>query len=250
MAHDLVILSPEKAVLTYRLAGIGSRVSAHLVDVVIITATFVVVSLVVGSVAVASPAFGDLLAMILGISASLGWLFYFALFEAFWNGQTLGKKAVGIAVRNADGTPIGFAAAFGRNALRIGDFLPAFYFLGLLSMFTSASSQRLGDQVAGTIVVHVRRPMARFHPAPHTVNVHPLEDKVGDLQGMTMEEYVALRRLCDRFPELSQAAQRRFLQEVWSPIAQRRGVPSLSNVHPLSVAEAVVMKYGRSHGLL
>jgi hypothetical protein len=89
-----------------------------------------------------------------------------------------------------------------------------------------------------------------FAAAPHIVGYHPLEAHVGDLRGMTMEEYYALRRFCDRFPELATETQSRMLNEIWSPIALRRNVPKLPNIHPIYLAEAVVMKYGRQHGLL
>ena len=67
---------------------------------------------------------------------------------------------------------------------------------------------------------------------------------------MTQEEYNALRRLCDRFPELPPPTQAKVIREIWKPIAARREVPDLPNVHPIYTAEAAVMKYGRQHGLL
>ncbi len=175
---------------------------------------------------------------------------YFVLLEGLWNGQTLGKKICGIRVRMADGTAITFAAALGRNLLRPADFLPALYFLGLFAMFTNPRAQRLGDLVADTIVCTDTRPEPRFAIAPHSVGLHPLEPYVGDLKGMTIQEYNALRRFADRFPELPPLVQEKLVAEVWDPIAVRRAVPQLDKVHPIYMAEAVVMKYGRQHGLL
>ena len=100
------------------------------------------------------------------------------------------------------------------------------------------------------MVTYEKRPVATFVPAPHTAGLHAFESEIGDLRGMTLEEYNALRRLCDRFPELPSRIQERMLAEVWRPIAARRNVPGLPNVHPLYLAEAAVMKYGREHGLL
>lgn len=67
---------------------------------------------------------------------------------------------------------------------------------------------------------------------------------------MTVPEYNALRRFADRFPELPANIQEKLVNEVWAPIANRRKVPSYDNIHPIYLAEAVVMKYGREHGLL
>jgi hypothetical protein len=175
---------------------------------------------------------------------------YFILFEGLLNGITPGKKLVGLRVRMADGTPITFAAALGRNLLRPADILPGTYFVGVISMFFNPKSQRIGDIVAGTIVCIEKQPQFGVTPAPHTAGVHPFESAVGDLRGMTQEEYDALRRFCDRFPELTAATQSRLMNELWEPLAKRRNVPSIPNVHPIYLAEAVVMKYGRQHGLL
>jgi hypothetical protein len=175
---------------------------------------------------------------------------YFVLFEGLWNGQTLGKKAVGIRVRMADGTPLTFRAALARNLLRPADLLPFWYFLGFLAMFTNVKSQRIGDMVAGTVVLRERKPMPIFSPAPYILGIHPFESHVGDLRGMNNDEYVVLKRLCDRFPELPTRVQDQLIAEVWQPFAQRFKIAPLQNVHPVYLAEAVVMKYGRRQGLL
>lgn len=251
------MISPEKTVLTYRLAGIGSRSLAHVFDLFVIAIIFIIITVgamflgVVSALGTGSGEIGSGVGMlILAITFSLGPFLYFILFEWLWNGQTVGKKALGIRVRMADGTPVTFAAAVGRNLLRVADLLPGSYFIGLIAMFTSPKAQRIGDYFAGTIVLHERRAEAKFRPAPHTEHTHPLEDSVGELRGMTSEDYWALRRLCDRFPELPTSIQEKLIREVWQPIANRLGVASIPNVHPLYLAEAVVMRYGRFHGML
>lgn len=188
--------------------------------------------------------------VVTGFAIIFGSLLYFILQEGLWNGQTLGKKAAGIRVRMADGLPITFGAALGRNLLRFADMFPGSYFIGLLAMFSTPRSQRLGDLVANTVVVHEKRPMPYFTPAPHTAGIHPLEGHIGELRGMTIEEYNALRRFADRFPELPVPVQNKLVREVFQPIAARRGIKPMANVHPLYLAEAAVMKYGREHGLL
>lgn len=77
-----------------------------------------------------------------------------------------------------------------------------------------------------------------------------MESHVGDLRGMTIEEYNALRRFADRFPELPVSIQNQLVREVYQPIAAKRGITPVANVHPIFLAEAAVMKYGREHGLL
>lgn len=248
MDHELVVLSPEKTILTYRLAGLGSRILAHLLDIAILYAVMTGAAVVLSIVfAFLSPGLGSLVVSMLVVTLPF---LYFILFEGLWNGQTPGKKAGGVRVRMADGTPITFRAAVARNLIRPADMIPATYFAGIIAILTNPRSQRLGDMVAGTVLVYEKRPVANYAPAPHTAGIHPFESQVGSLRGMTIEEYNALRRLCDRFPELPKDIQERMMADIWNPIAMRRKVPSIPNVHPLYLAEATVMKYGREHGLL
>ncbi|RJX33373.1 MAG: zinc-ribbon domain-containing protein [Desulfarculus sp.] len=80
---------------------------------------------------------------------------YFILLEAFWNGQTLGKKLTGIRVVQTDGQPITLAQAVIRNVLRVVDGL-VFYLVGAILVWRSPLRQRLGDRVADTVVVKKR----------------------------------------------------------------------------------------------
>jgi len=249
MDQDLTILSPEKTIITYRLAGLGSRVKAHILDLfLVILVTFGICMLfafLFGMVGLGELASGAILFLSFVLPFS-----YFIFLEGLWNGQTIGKRTVGIRVRMADGTPVTFAAALSRNLMRPADMLPGPYFVGFLAIFTNPKSQRLGDLISNTVVCYEKRPPKEFAMAPHTVGFHPLEQYVGDLRGMTQSEYYALRRFCDRYPELSLETQMRMISELWSPIAERRQIPSLPNVHPIYLAEATVMKYGRMNGLL
>jgi uncharacterized RDD family membrane protein YckC len=246
--NDLAVLSPEKTIITYRLSGIGSRILAHILDLFVIIATDYLVAMILimvlsridPTVAVAAVMFCMVFSFFL----------YFILFEGFWNGQTLGKKALQIRVRMSDGLPITFPAAIARNLMRPADMFPGSYFMGLLSMFCTPKSQRLGDLIGNTVVTYERRAMPYFTPAPHSAGIHAMESHVGDLRGMTIEEYNALRRFADRFPELPVSIQNQLVREVYQPIAAKRGITPVANVHPIFLAEAAVMKYGREHGLL
>ena len=79
---------------------------------------------------------------------------YFILFEAIWNGQTPGKRLTRIRVIKDSGQPITAIDAVARNVLRIIDQLPAGYGIGVLCAWISPQSKRLGDYVAGTVVIH------------------------------------------------------------------------------------------------
>jgi len=82
---------------------------------------------------------------------------YFGLFEAFWNGQTPGKRLFKIRVIKDSGRQITLFEALARNLLSVVDMLPPpLYFVGVVSMLCNRQQKRLGDFVAGTIVIHER----------------------------------------------------------------------------------------------
>lgn len=101
-----------------------------------------------------------------------------AWFEVAWHGQTPGKRALGIAVVNDDGTPVRWGASLTRNLLRAVDFLPFLYGLGLLTMLVERDFKRLGDLAAGTVVVYApgrararALPQAAAEPPPFALSL-------------------------------------------------------------------------------
>jgi hypothetical protein len=76
------------------------------------------------------------------------------VFEVWRHGQTPGKRALGLRVVNADGTPVTWLPSVVRNLLRVVDILPGVYSVGLVSTLVDPHARRLGDIVAGTLVIH------------------------------------------------------------------------------------------------
>lgn len=159
----LEVETADHVVLRYDLAGGGNRGFAALVDFIIATLIFVGAFFVFTTIATAigfesaSPFFGIALLLTFAIAWS-----YFILFEWLGNGQTLGKRMFGLRVIADDGAPAGFTAVLVRNLVRVVDFLPGFYGLGLLAIVVSSRSQRLGDFAAGTFVVRAPRPQLDY----------------------------------------------------------------------------------------
>jgi uncharacterized RDD family membrane protein YckC len=166
---QLSIRTPELVAIEFPLAGIGSRFVALLIDYLIqIAAAFILMlifilfvfatagSQPVRSSSVGSPNSGK---WAIAIAIAIPFLFqwgYFTLFEAFWRGQTPGKRIMRIRVIQQTGRPVGVFESLGRNLTRIIDMLPTFYIIGVIVMFLTRRQQRLGDLVAGTLVVHER----------------------------------------------------------------------------------------------
>ena len=155
--EKLTIDTPEQIALEFPLAGAGSRFLALAIDSFVQIAILAVLGLV-GLIALwfRSRGFQSLATWVAATLVLLGFLLYygyFAAFEALWGGQTPGKRAVGLRVISVTGQPITTFDALLRNLLRIVDQMPGIYAVGVLSIFFTSRNQRLGDLVAGTVVV-------------------------------------------------------------------------------------------------
>ena len=142
------------------LAGIGSRFIAVLVDYILWFVIFLVIGLLATIIIPSLHIFTRVSAnWAIGIFFILVFLIqwgYFSLFEAFANGRTPGKRVAKIRVIHQSGRGITFVESLARNLVRFIDYLPGFYAVGVIAMFMSKRHQRLGDMVAGTLVVRDR----------------------------------------------------------------------------------------------
>jgi uncharacterized RDD family membrane protein YckC len=157
--------TPEQIDVSYDIAGIGSRFIAALLDTIIISIAFLIV-LIPGTfgatfiIKLILSAFGHssggLELWVLAGTGLLSFLviaFYYILFEAFWHGQTPGKRKLGVRVIREGGHPLNFSASMTRNLIRLIDFLPVYYVIGIVVIFVDPKSRRLGDLAAGTVVI-------------------------------------------------------------------------------------------------
>jgi uncharacterized RDD family membrane protein YckC len=160
---ELVIETPERVELHYVLANVGNRFLAaaldHLIQAVLILLLLLVGFLAGGVESVSGLSSDGTMAaavVVLGFF-SIYWG-YFVVFETLWNGQTPGKRIMRLRVVREDGRPVRFFEVFVRNVLRVAlDMQPAFsYAIGVVSIIFSARSKRIGDFVAGTVVVKER----------------------------------------------------------------------------------------------
>ena len=148
---------PENVRLSFRLAGPATRLGAYLVDLAIRAAALFGIGMVL-SIALVPFAATGLPAGVYFVSAFLLEWGYGCFFETWWNGQTPGKRSFHLRVIRTEGYAIGFHEAMIRNLLRAADFVPFFYATGFLVAAGNSRLQRIGDLVAGTMVVRERRP--------------------------------------------------------------------------------------------
>jgi uncharacterized RDD family membrane protein YckC len=184
------VATPEGIELTLRLAGPVPRALAWAIDLAIRAALLFAVAMLAGGFGRAG------VGVILLAAFFVEWLLP-AWFEAAWNGQTPGKRAMGIAVLNDDGTPLRWPGALTRNLLRAVDFLPVAYGVGLVAMLCNGDFKRLGDLAAGTVVVYVAEKNALTREIPQTQPI-PLPFS------LTLDEQRALLELAERSQTLTQ----------------------------------------------
>jgi uncharacterized RDD family membrane protein YckC len=156
----LTIDTPEQVSLEFTLASVGSRFLALAVDTLVQVGGFLLILLaVVIAASFSAVGFRQLGLWALAALVLLAFLVsygYFVVFEALWQGQTPGKRLVGLRVIGVTGRPIGVYEAVIRNLLRLVDQLPGIYVVGILAVLLTPRHQRLGDLAAATVVVHER----------------------------------------------------------------------------------------------
>jgi uncharacterized RDD family membrane protein YckC len=166
-ASPLDVATPERVALDLPLAGIGYRSLAYLIDALVLfgawAALFFGATLVSDDLGLQFAGLSTLLQVLLIAGAFAAQWMSWTLFETFWGGRTLGKRAMGIRVVRLDGSPVGFFEAAVRNLLRVIDFLPMAYAVGICALLITRRNRRIGDLLAGTVVVRdVRADLDRY----------------------------------------------------------------------------------------
>ena len=157
LSKRISVETPEHVILELELAGMGSRMAAGMLDLLLLVFLLLLISVVLAAADAYVAWFGNWAGaglIFLWFTAFWG---YFTLFEALSGGRTPGKRRLGIRVVMDTGHPLTFQAALVRNLIRLVDLQPfGTYGVGLLFVFFNRHHRRLGDAVAGTIVVRDR----------------------------------------------------------------------------------------------
>jgi uncharacterized RDD family membrane protein YckC len=144
--------TPERVVVGYDVAGVGSRLLAQAIDLGVLSAILIGIFWAMGALTIVLP---DAVALTVAIVLFAVLPFAYFLVPEARRGATIGKRALGIRIVTEDGAPIGWRESTIRNLLRLIDFLPSLYLLGGIVAIVSARGQRLGDMAAGTVAVRV-----------------------------------------------------------------------------------------------
>jgi uncharacterized RDD family membrane protein YckC len=229
------MITPEAVALEFRTANLGSRILAYLVDMVVVVAGILAGLFAVTLIGQAS----DVLVLL-----PAWWLGYFIAFETLWRGRTLGKAALGLRVVTKEGAPVRFRHAAIRGLLGLVDFFVLGGFLAVVFILFTRDNQRLGDLVAGTLVLRERSALAA--PAPVTFVPPPgLEHYTATLDpsGLTTEEYQAVRTFLLRAASLPPGPRSTLALQLANPLAARLRPPPPAGVSPEQYLSCVAAAY-------
>ena len=232
--EQLKIDTPEQIALELPLAGIGSRFLAMAIDTLIQMVLYFLTILIFLFLLPEGFSIFSFLPKILGpaIAIFVGFAIYwgyFAIFEIIWKGQTPGKRVAGIRVIKESGRPINAFEAIGRNFMRAVDMQPGLlYGVGLVSMMLNQQSRRLGDFVAGTVVVH-EKPTDEVRPTWNTA----VEDTSasGGIGQVTAEELVLIETYLSRRFELDPDVRLRTAIQIADRIKTKTGLQPQPHQH-------------------
>ena len=243
--EKLTIETPEQIELEFPIAGLGSRGMALLVDTLI---QLVVVITVTVFSSIISPDLSRywatagkwMTALIIFLMFCLYWG-YFAIFEVFWNGQTPGKRQAKIRVITASGRPITVFEAIARNFLRVVDSQFG-YMVGAIAIAVDKKNRRLGDMVAGTVVIHeIQEQGDSYWYAQQTTSapVVPMEA----ITAMTAQEFQLIETFLNRRLDLPYEQRQRTAVSIADRIGDHLKVPAADRPSPETFLEELSRRY-------
>lgn len=235
--------TPEGVGFDVTIAGLGSRSLAAIVDAIV----QVIIVFIVGSASGGSFAEGGVGSAVVTVLVFICIFGYFFICETVFKGRTLGKKFTGLRVINDQGAPASARQIAVRNLVRIVDFLPFAYVIGISGILTSNRSQRIGDLAAGTIVIvepaslkkRARRRKKQERLAVATATAVPdnfvvvLSDEARqelaswDVIGITRNDIAIVRQFLSRRATLDLAARERIADDFAAKLR-----PRVHGVHP------------------
>lgn len=225
------VVTPEAVPLDLQPAGLGSRFVAILVDWAVQVALLFALLLVgIGLSAGDVGGIGIALFFLLTFAVLFG---YPVVLETLWRGKTLGKAAMGLRVVTTEGGPVRFRHAAIRAALGLVDFFLTSGAAAVISVLATRNNQRLGDLVAGTLVLRERTGLPPPQAAEFTVpaGLEPYAASL-DVSGMTADDYRAVRAFLLRAPGLDYQVRYQLARGLADPLAERvRPLPP-KGIHP------------------
>lgn len=244
MTGDQGLVTPEAVRLDFAEATVGSRGVALIIDWIAMGVIALVLAFV-ATLTIDSPALPDWVSGSVAAIGSLLILFgYPIVFETVWHGQTPGKAIMGLRVATVEGAPIGFRHAAIRAAVGLIDFYSTFGVAAVVSSLVSRRHQRLGDFVAGTVVVRERR--TGHHASARRFEMPPAAAPVAaaiDASGLTDRDYGVVRAYLLRADSLRPERRDEVGRQILDAIGPRLGPLPATRLPPDVLLHAIASRY-------
>ena len=221
---DYRLQTPEQVDITYIIAGLGYRFAALLIDMVIQTLILVLIIASLYSGLRLTGGISEYYAAWLIVVIAVVYQGYYLILELLLKGRTPGKALMKIRVVRIDGRAADISGLILRNIVRLVDFLPAFYTVGVICMFINKDSRRLGDLAAGTIVI-VERKQASLH------TIVAEQDSVVNT-ALSSQEYAVIRDFLARKNKMTAKARWRLAADIAAPLYDRYNASEEEREHP------------------
>ena len=248
MPRHLTTVTPENVSIDYELAGFASRCAAAVLDILLQGAALLVLGLVY-LVLMATVKFSIVgwPTAVLIVTGFLLWYGYFVYFETAWNGQTPGKKALGLRVVKYGGTPIDLSCAAVRGLIRVIDMT----LIGLIAVLITPKNQRLGDFAAGTLVVKERTQWQGDlkQPQPQPSVDYPEADLVKNIELLTPEQFDMTKKFVERAAELNPQAKEQLASRIALAIMQHLGIEDRPGIVYSNLITAIYDRCVRDRGM-
>lgn len=251
MDDRYIVDTPENISVSYGVAGIGSRFLAGIIDTLLIGLIYFVLLFAVAYANSVMDEWSSVFVAIVVIVMFLITWGYYILFELLWNGQSPGKRLIGLRVVHTGGRPISFIGSAIRNLVRVVDFLPSMYALGVVTMFIDARSRRLGDLAAGTLVIKEERVVtlesltSNQNNAKYLLPLKPGEPipplELQHVDQLKMEEFELIHDFLTRRSHLSSSSRARLASQLAQLVSERLQLPQ-TNI-PEAMLEYVATQY-------
>lgn len=209
--NEINIVTAQNVTLKIELANIGDRFVAALLDTLIKIGLLLLAALVIAGVEKVTGS--SVLSVLLYVVCFAGLFFYSLLFEYFWQGQTPGKRTMKIKVARQDGEAVSFGSLLLRWVFRVIDFPISWPAIGITSIVVTKKFQRLGDLVAGTILVSTKERTSlqdTFYTAVES-NYIPVYVQAAQLSGKDVEVIKKVTHLYvenDKYDLMQETAQK------------------------------------------
>lgn len=244
------VVTPEAVLLQFDTAGVGSRVVAEVLDLLVQIMALAAVSLVASLAASGGIDIGQTAAIVLTfVLTFLILVGYPIAMETLWNGRTLGKAAMGVRVVTSEGGPIRFRHAAIRGIFGLVEIWIFLGSLAIVSILATRRDQRIGDLVAGTIVLRERSAagpgVAVSFPTPPGFEAYVA---TLDVTPVSAEQYSIIRSFLMRVMRLSGPARATLAVRLANPTAIAMHHDPPPQVNPELFLVCVAAAYQRRHG--